>query len=833
MQLLSCLWLSQFYSILSLDAVHLLKSDILERTHKLRSLRLNSDTLERRLRFRLQCEQLRMKRFKLRVLLQGLTLLLLSPTCRASSLGMTVHVVPQDSSRGETVRAHFSAITPSPCPDISNLCAAGEDCLIHTTSLPFNSSKPDPGWCVRQWQKTVASNYSGSISVGIKTNLYVAINAIPKVRANSGRLNQPAFVALPPPLRARVNCPHHFYLSVKDLDGDKVQCRFAQAEQGECVSCAPHPFIELDNAKCMLTFTGQAPAGQYFIYLMAEDFIPVPKISQVTSNTPLSSVPVHLSLTVDASSTSCTDEPVAIDGTPAEHSVQFVLPYQQVTFNVNYMSQLESISEIAVVGPPELFRVDFKSVGPLATMTMAWVRSENKLARLLPICFVANTKSLQSEPRCMWLYQREMRTLPAGTELTCEKTEMTLVLPVASLTNIKLDELQLNSPSCPVSYNDTYLVAHISLSGCGTKTVHAGSELVYTNTLQSVRPYTMVSRQPSLILPLACRIPAVQAKGPQYKISMPTQVETFGYVQVWIEFHLPGEGPMSKFTGSPRFLSRFQSPVRVRRGAEPGAEASNTTSSGSANTTSTNTTSTDSANTTPTPSTNTTSTNSSGSSKPSLGSRISQLDLHLLSNCSVDRAEMIVRSCKQSATEDMASSSPILDGVCRLSNSTLEIVTTTASSKVYRLDLSSMASSGTMMYVQCEVSLCIATMPSQKCPDLCSRSISQKTLVGSVFTSIFTVKSGPISLVVTTAAPATTTVSTTATAQTPTQPTTAAATTTTTKPTTNKPSSTTAPGNTATQATTTTSHAPQQASSVATGAILTTIGLFLQKLRLC
>lgn len=47
----------------------------------------------------------------------------------------------------------------------------------------------------------------------------------------------------------------------------------------------------------MLTFTGKAPAGQYFIYLMAEDLIPVPKISQVTDNKPLSSVPVHLSLT--------------------------------------------------------------------------------------------------------------------------------------------------------------------------------------------------------------------------------------------------------------------------------------------------------------------------------------------------------------------------------------------------------------------------------------------------------------------------------------------------------------------------------------------------------
>lgn len=47
----------------------------------------------------------------------------------------------------------------------------------------------------------------------------------------------------------------------------------------------------------MLTFTGNAAAGQYFIYLMAEDRIPVPRISHVAHNEPLSSVPVHLSLT--------------------------------------------------------------------------------------------------------------------------------------------------------------------------------------------------------------------------------------------------------------------------------------------------------------------------------------------------------------------------------------------------------------------------------------------------------------------------------------------------------------------------------------------------------
>lgn len=51
-----------------------------------------------------------------------------------------------------------------------------------------------------------------------------------------------------------------------------------------------------------------------------------------------------------------------------------------------------SVSELAVVGPPNLFRVGFQTIGPLAIMTMSWTRSNNNLTRLLPICFVANTK---------------------------------------------------------------------------------------------------------------------------------------------------------------------------------------------------------------------------------------------------------------------------------------------------------------------------------------------------------------------------------------------------------------------------------------------------------
>lgn len=58
-----------------------------------------------------------------------------------------------------------------------------------------------------------------------------------------------------------------------------------------------------------------------------------------------------------------------------------------------------------------------------------------------------------------------------SAELSCGKTKMALVLPITSFQHVNLTELQLNSPTCPISHNSTHLTASISLDGCGTKTL--------------------------------------------------------------------------------------------------------------------------------------------------------------------------------------------------------------------------------------------------------------------------------------------------------------------------------------------------------------------------
>lgn len=138
---------------------------------------------------------------------------------------------------------------------------------------------------------------------------------------------------------------------------------------------------------------------------------------------------------------------------------------------------------------------------------------------------------------------------------------------------------------------------------------HLGSELLYTNTLRSINPNSTISRVATLILPLACRIPGQQAKGPTFKISIPEEVEIFGAVSFWIEFHLPGEGPLAAETRLPRM--RSSQPVRAAREIRATG-------------------------------------------------RMEMLDLHVFSNCSLDRAELMVGHCVESETQDFVNTRPLL-----------------------------------------------------------------------------------------------------------------------------------------------------------------------------
>ncbi|CAL8243999.1 unnamed protein product [Lota lota] len=643
-------------------------------------------------------------------LVQGLALLQLDPARSAPPLGAVVHVVPIETNGGKTVRAHFMVAAPNPCPDLTGVCAEGEgDCMVHPTTTPFTGTKPAPGWCIRRWQKTIPSNYSATVKLGSQVTWDVFIRTEATVRANTAKLNRPPYVALPPPLRARVGCPHRIHLSLLDLDKDTVRCRFARADQGECHGCTQHSFIELNKENCMLSFSGEASAGQYSVMLMVEDLLPQSKLSSNEDPKPLSSVPVYLSLTVEeASSPGCSAEPVATGQTPQRDTKLIILPYEQVNLTATFASELESVVEIGVVGPPALFRSGLITTQTMSTKGVTWVRAPNTLPPILPICFSANTISSQSEPRCLWIYQRKMMTLPPGTKLECSDTEMTLVLPVTTLKNITLDDIKLNSPTCPVSYNNTHLTAHIPLTGCGTKRVHVGSELIYTNTLQSVHSDTMIRRLPSLILPLACHISPVKAKG-QYKSIIGTEEEIFGRVTFWLNFSLPDRGPFSSIMRNATF--------RHLRSLSPSRKAGQVV-------------------VLPEPKRRV---------FPAAQQQVEQLDLYVMSNSKKTKVELMVDNCTWSVTEDLSDPQPLFKQGCEGSSSISELLTPDKSFKTYRLNISSIEMHGLRMFVECKVRLCIPTLPSHNCPDPCLNSKSTSNLTDWLFTTTYTC-SGAVSL---------------------------------------------------------------------------------------
>ncbi|KAL2088951.1 hypothetical protein ACEWY4_015850 [Coilia grayii] len=646
--------------------------------------------------------------------------------CNALPFTAIINIEPLDNNDVK-VRAHYGAIVPLPCPSLlHSVCNEGNSsCIAHIVPSPMQGKQPPPGWCVRQWQKIIPKQHSSNIHLGTSAGVVLSTRADLSIRKDKRKVNRPPFSALIPPIRVSAGCSRDIRLSTYDLDGDRVRCRYAQDKSGECHgNCPQHAFLLLDEASCTLRYTGGASVGQYYVKLMVEDFpVPIPHVQM--DQEALSSNPVFLSITVEAEVADCAALPLFVDKTPAENTMFPVLPYEEVKFNVTVRSEAEAVLEMAVAGPPSLYISQLKDEqNSDKSSALSWVRDVNQLSRLLSICFTANTNSLQSEIRCIWLQQRPMNDLPAGTELNCSNTNMTLVLPVSSMADLPLDDLTLNDPSCPVFHNTTHVTAVFPLLGCGTKIVHAGSDLVYTNTLKSTGITSLITRRATLTLPLACRIKPQEAKGPRYKIAMPKEEKVFGKFTFWVEFHRPGKGPLGNLTRVRQFR---RIPRQVREVVKV--------------------------------------------------ARMELLDMYVFSNSSMTRAQLMMGGCMQSKTEDFSSASPLVDSGCSRSNRSLEMIVQTSLIKVYRLDLSKIPTVGNMMYVECKVSLCVTTQASEKCPEPCDPNPNANVLVSNFMSSNYTVRSGPVFLLdtpdpvaATTPQAATTATVTTTPTPTPTQP---------------------------------------------------------------
>ncbi|XP_067276275.1 uncharacterized protein [Pseudorasbora parva] len=334
-----------------------------------------------------------------------LTLGLLSlPHGTAGSImgaAVNIQLLPQDTS--QQVRAHYSLVSSLPCPSLDDLCNE-VNCVDPLSSSPVKGALPSPGWCVRQWQKTIPRNHTSTLQFGSDGAVSLYSRADLSVRSDTNRLNQPPYVSLPPPVRIRAGCPQEIPVDVMDLDGDEIRCHYKKNGLGE--------FMRLNEETCTLLYEGGAYLGQYPIQIMVEDLPSSVKNQIHIEAEPFSTVSVHLLITVESGS-DCSAVPEFTGLSPAGGAVLHVLPFQEVHLNITVDS---SVSEIAVIGPPGLFISAMESgSNSQSSVALSWVRGPNQLAHLLSVCFAANTQSRQSHIRCMWLQQTQTDPLPSGT----------------------------------------------------------------------------------------------------------------------------------------------------------------------------------------------------------------------------------------------------------------------------------------------------------------------------------------------------------------------------------------------------------------------------------
>ncbi|XP_069037723.1 zona pellucida sperm-binding protein 2-like [Lepisosteus oculatus] len=624
------------------------------------------------------------------------------PSADLSYLGSSVSVQPLGQGASLQVSVQYSVLAARPCPAaLPGMC--GED---NCTSLAAPQGlTPHPGWCLLRGGVIVPGNHSSLLQLrpslccwraADRAAVVLPLSAQLALRSDTGAVNSPPQAALLPPVRLVANCPRQINLSVWDADGDRVRCRYGQQEQGECQLCSQHAFLQIDEERCVLNYRGSGPMGQFSLELVLEDFPHkplnlthgtdreqgLPSLSRTTD--PLSSIPLQLTITVEAAVPDCdpASQPRFTRQTPAGGASLALLPYEELNITFSSQSPLDRVSEIAVIGPPglqvsALQEDNTEGAGLLASVNIMWIRTTNQLLLLIPVCFTVNTARFQSESRCLWIEQRKPGSAPPGSVLQCGQEAMFLSLPLSSIPLLSPSDLQLNNPSCNLTANHTHLLLSIPLIGCGTRTVDENSQLVFVNALRT-RPSAAppITRKPSLLVPLVCRFSARQLGGNVgYEISLPPDAKAFGQFHFWLEFHQPSE-----LAQQGRGLTR------------------------------------------------------------ALRSQL--LDLHVCANTSAPRAELLVERCVESDRPDFAQNLTIIQRGCA-GNDTLQVVTQNPTLKVYRLDLGSLSYSSNLMYVECTVQLCLALSSSQSCPSSCGQSAS-RSVVDSVVSRFYTVRSSPI-----------------------------------------------------------------------------------------
>ncbi|CAH1781810.1 unnamed protein product [Owenia fusiformis] len=181
------------------------------------------------------------------------------------------------------------------------------------------------------------------------------------IRADTGRINSSPTTAVLPIVRLQNGCNHKLSIPVDDVDGDDIRCRWAEFERFECagVCNSANAIAQLDYMDCSLRISGRLETGFYAAAIMIEDF------DDVSSTTPLSSVPVQFLLLVFNSDAGCSSAPTFSTTTRNEGACVGVTQSFVEPITVNTGNARGIITDIDTVSPQGLEKSEVLQRGPV------------------------------------------------------------------------------------------------------------------------------------------------------------------------------------------------------------------------------------------------------------------------------------------------------------------------------------------------------------------------------------------------------------------------------------------------------------------------------------
>ncbi|XP_057707332.1 uncharacterized protein LOC130925722 [Corythoichthys intestinalis] len=392
-------------------------------------------------------------------------------------------------------------------------------------------------------------------------------------RSDTEALNNCPVTATVSSLRVPQNCFSKIHLLAHDPDGDQVKCHLS-------IGAGVHHNISLDETTCTLEKTGYISDGVYVFEVMLKDF-PTQKISLSYANgkltnwenmnenvSPLCQIKLQFLLEILPSLPNCElghVQPMFLEPTPKHGYVLHATVGDKLILHAKAQAHHAIIHDFQVSGPHDLKKEFRDHEHGTAELTLTWTPRNSDAYRVAPVCFTAETNESQSEMRCVVVMVSKPPSFHGKTAVTCRANQMMITIERSTLSDVDVNQLSLNDPSCLVTYNTTHIMASVLFSNCGTTVEEEEEYIFFQNEIRTSHdPSKTVFRSKTVKIGFSCQFPKTATLSSNYNVEESEYVfsdskfDSFSYsFDVYSDGNFTNKVPPSAYPVQVEFLQNI------------------------------------------------------------------------------------------------------------------------------------------------------------------------------------------------------------------------------------------------------------------------------------